>query len=202
MAWVRCLMPPNTLRVYTEYVLVKYVGPKVLWAESRAQMLFRRVFQDLGAIFVNQGLEISPQVINKVRTQASLRPLVGRLVIRERMLLKNRWEPWRCGMWFHLVVTAHYQDPFIGVLEEHDFGKEYRSDGERPVAVQPPTDRSRNTPPRKKRAVASTTTCMGRRLAGTQISNSSADLLLKPFLSLRTSLRKTFLKKESPPAPL
>ncbi|GFV35773.1 uncharacterized protein TNCV_913631 [Trichonephila clavipes] len=27
-------VPPNTLRVYTEYVLVKSVGPKVLWAES------------------------------------------------------------------------------------------------------------------------------------------------------------------------
>ncbi|GFX51983.1 uncharacterized protein TNCV_3064001 [Trichonephila clavipes] len=26
---------PNTLQVYTEYVLVKSVGPKVLWAESR-----------------------------------------------------------------------------------------------------------------------------------------------------------------------
>ncbi|GFS82598.1 uncharacterized protein TNCV_3602311 [Trichonephila clavipes] len=25
-------MPPNTLRVHTEYVLVKSVGPKVLWA--------------------------------------------------------------------------------------------------------------------------------------------------------------------------
>ncbi|GFS90921.1 uncharacterized protein TNCV_3027671 [Trichonephila clavipes] len=36
-AWVRCPMPPNTLRVYTEYVLVKSVGPKVLWAESRVQ---------------------------------------------------------------------------------------------------------------------------------------------------------------------
>ncbi|GFX07610.1 uncharacterized protein TNCV_4158801 [Trichonephila clavipes] len=30
-------VPPNTLRVYTEYVLVKSVGPKVLWAESRVQ---------------------------------------------------------------------------------------------------------------------------------------------------------------------
>ncbi|GFU91563.1 uncharacterized protein TNCV_2543291 [Trichonephila clavipes] len=30
-------MPPNTLRVHTEYVLVKSVCPKVLWAESRAQ---------------------------------------------------------------------------------------------------------------------------------------------------------------------
>ncbi|GFV36071.1 uncharacterized protein TNCV_345871 [Trichonephila clavipes] len=30
-------MPPNTLRVHTEYVLVKSVGPKVLWAESRVQ---------------------------------------------------------------------------------------------------------------------------------------------------------------------
>ncbi|GFW51921.1 uncharacterized protein TNCV_1188521 [Trichonephila clavipes] len=30
-------MPPNTLRVRTEYVLVKSVGPKVLWAESRVQ---------------------------------------------------------------------------------------------------------------------------------------------------------------------
>ncbi|GFV46374.1 hypothetical protein TNCV_3232631 [Trichonephila clavipes] len=28
---------PNTLRVHTEYVLVKSVGPKVLWAESRVQ---------------------------------------------------------------------------------------------------------------------------------------------------------------------
>ncbi|GFU07477.1 uncharacterized protein TNCV_2224731 [Trichonephila clavipes] len=30
-------MPPNTLRVHTEYVLVKSVGPKVSWAESRVQ---------------------------------------------------------------------------------------------------------------------------------------------------------------------
>ncbi|GFX17799.1 uncharacterized protein TNCV_2292481 [Trichonephila clavipes] len=33
--WVRCPMPPNTLRVHTENVLVKSVSPKVLWAESR-----------------------------------------------------------------------------------------------------------------------------------------------------------------------
>ncbi|GFV69484.1 uncharacterized protein TNCV_2778991 [Trichonephila clavipes] len=30
-------MPPNTLRVNTEYVLLKSVGQKVLWAESRVQ---------------------------------------------------------------------------------------------------------------------------------------------------------------------
>ncbi|GFU30494.1 uncharacterized protein TNCV_1687511 [Trichonephila clavipes] len=30
-------VPPNTLRVHTEYVLVKSVGPKVLWVESRVQ---------------------------------------------------------------------------------------------------------------------------------------------------------------------
>ncbi|GFT29037.1 uncharacterized protein TNCV_3586871 [Trichonephila clavipes] len=30
-------MPPNTLRVHTEYVLVKSVGSKVSWAESRVQ---------------------------------------------------------------------------------------------------------------------------------------------------------------------
>ncbi|GFW02432.1 uncharacterized protein TNCV_1733471 [Trichonephila clavipes] len=30
-------MPPYALRVHTEYVLVKSVGPKVLWAESRVQ---------------------------------------------------------------------------------------------------------------------------------------------------------------------
>ncbi|GFV42134.1 uncharacterized protein TNCV_3544611 [Trichonephila clavipes] len=30
-------MPPNTLRVHTENVLIKSVGPKVLWAESRVQ---------------------------------------------------------------------------------------------------------------------------------------------------------------------
>ncbi|GFU67593.1 hypothetical protein TNCV_1643421 [Trichonephila clavipes] len=27
-AWIRCPMPPNTLRVHTEYVLAKSVGPK------------------------------------------------------------------------------------------------------------------------------------------------------------------------------
>ncbi|GFY15979.1 uncharacterized protein TNCV_1286241 [Trichonephila clavipes] len=30
-------MPSNTLRVHTEYVLVKSVGPQVLWAESQVQ---------------------------------------------------------------------------------------------------------------------------------------------------------------------
>ncbi|GFW69423.1 uncharacterized protein TNCV_487721 [Trichonephila clavipes] len=30
-------VPPNTLRVHAEYMLVKSVGPKVLWAESRVQ---------------------------------------------------------------------------------------------------------------------------------------------------------------------
>ncbi|GFS71647.1 uncharacterized protein TNCV_4270421 [Trichonephila clavipes] len=30
-------VPPNTLPVHTEYVLVKSVGPKVLWIESRVQ---------------------------------------------------------------------------------------------------------------------------------------------------------------------
>ncbi|GFU61756.1 uncharacterized protein TNCV_4612331 [Trichonephila clavipes] len=28
-------MPSNTLRLHTKYLLVKSVGPKVLWAESR-----------------------------------------------------------------------------------------------------------------------------------------------------------------------
>ncbi|GFX01313.1 uncharacterized protein TNCV_3729821 [Trichonephila clavipes] len=30
-------MPPNTLRVHTEYGLFKSAVPKVLWAESRVQ---------------------------------------------------------------------------------------------------------------------------------------------------------------------
>ncbi|GFU41448.1 uncharacterized protein TNCV_4585971 [Trichonephila clavipes] len=30
-------MPPNTLRVHTEYVFFKSVGPKVSWVESRVQ---------------------------------------------------------------------------------------------------------------------------------------------------------------------
>ncbi|GFW54793.1 uncharacterized protein TNCV_2654331 [Trichonephila clavipes] len=30
-------MPPNTLRVHTEYVLAKSAGPKVLWAETLVQ---------------------------------------------------------------------------------------------------------------------------------------------------------------------
>ncbi|GFS57769.1 uncharacterized protein TNCV_2908821 [Trichonephila clavipes] len=34
-AWDRCPMPQNTLRVHTECVLVKSVGPKFLWAESQ-----------------------------------------------------------------------------------------------------------------------------------------------------------------------
>ncbi|GFV30147.1 hypothetical protein TNCV_96241 [Trichonephila clavipes] len=37
--WVRCPMPPNTLRVHSEYVLVKSVGPNFLWAESRVRGL-------------------------------------------------------------------------------------------------------------------------------------------------------------------
>ncbi|GFV60658.1 uncharacterized protein TNCV_788241 [Trichonephila clavipes] len=36
-AWVRCPMPQNTILVHTEYVFVKSVGSKVLWAESRVQ---------------------------------------------------------------------------------------------------------------------------------------------------------------------
>ncbi|GFV25665.1 uncharacterized protein TNCV_3851491 [Trichonephila clavipes] len=35
--WDRCPMPINTLRVHTEYVLVKSVGPEVLGDESRVQ---------------------------------------------------------------------------------------------------------------------------------------------------------------------
>ncbi|GFT23384.1 hypothetical protein TNCV_2016571 [Trichonephila clavipes] len=31
-AWVKCPMSPSTLQVHTENVLVKSVGPKVLWA--------------------------------------------------------------------------------------------------------------------------------------------------------------------------
>ncbi|GFV59715.1 uncharacterized protein TNCV_1907861 [Trichonephila clavipes] len=30
-------MPSNTILVHTEYVLVKSVGPKILWGESRVQ---------------------------------------------------------------------------------------------------------------------------------------------------------------------
>ncbi|GFV54550.1 hypothetical protein TNCV_955331 [Trichonephila clavipes] len=44
MAWVRCPMPPNTLRVHTEYVLVKSVGPKDLWAESRVLNVQHQTF--------------------------------------------------------------------------------------------------------------------------------------------------------------
>ncbi|GFT37447.1 uncharacterized protein TNCV_150481 [Trichonephila clavipes] len=36
-ACVRCPMLPNNLRVHTEYVLIKRMGPKVLWAELRVQ---------------------------------------------------------------------------------------------------------------------------------------------------------------------
>ncbi|GFX17065.1 uncharacterized protein TNCV_4265911 [Trichonephila clavipes] len=33
-------MPPNTLRVHTEYMFVKSVGPNVLWAGSRTGEYF------------------------------------------------------------------------------------------------------------------------------------------------------------------
>ncbi|GFY04332.1 hypothetical protein TNCV_4414201 [Trichonephila clavipes] len=36
-AWVRCPMPPNTLRVHTEYVFV-LVGAKVLWVVAAETM--------------------------------------------------------------------------------------------------------------------------------------------------------------------
>ncbi|GFX67506.1 hypothetical protein TNCV_3463951 [Trichonephila clavipes] len=39
-------MPLNTFRVHTEYVLVKSVGPKVLWAEPRVQGVYTRAFGD------------------------------------------------------------------------------------------------------------------------------------------------------------
>ncbi|GFT10910.1 hypothetical protein TNCV_1944991 [Trichonephila clavipes] len=36
-AWARFPIPPNTLRIHTEHVLVKSGGLKVLFAESRVQ---------------------------------------------------------------------------------------------------------------------------------------------------------------------
>ncbi|GFW91401.1 uncharacterized protein TNCV_3375671 [Trichonephila clavipes] len=38
-ACIRFPMPPNTLRVHTEYVLVKSVGQKVLWADHECRGL-------------------------------------------------------------------------------------------------------------------------------------------------------------------
>ncbi|GFX26108.1 hypothetical protein TNCV_2274481 [Trichonephila clavipes] len=46
--------------------------------------------------------------------QASLCLLARGLVIRERLLLKHPWKPWRCGLWPHIVVTTRRQDPFLG----------------------------------------------------------------------------------------
>ncbi|GFX01966.1 hypothetical protein TNCV_371551 [Trichonephila clavipes] len=63
-------------------------------------------------------------------------------------------------------------------------------DDERHVAVQPSTDRSRNTPPWQKRSAASITTCLRLRRAEAQISYStpSTEPFPTPFPSLRTSL--------------
>ncbi|GFV69530.1 transposable element Tcb1 transposase [Trichonephila clavipes] len=36
-------VPPNTLRVHTDYVLVKSVGPKVMWTESRVQEKIEKI---------------------------------------------------------------------------------------------------------------------------------------------------------------
>ncbi|GFT88695.1 hypothetical protein TNCV_905571 [Trichonephila clavipes] len=67
------------------------------------------------------------------------------------------------------LATLRCQDPFLGDWE-HDLVKEYRSDGERYVARQSPTEWKRNMPPRQKRVAASTITCTRLRQAETQIS--------------------------------
>ncbi|GFV85196.1 hypothetical protein TNCV_4172491 [Trichonephila clavipes] len=36
---VRCPMPPNALREHMEYVLFKYVGPNVLWADHECRSM-------------------------------------------------------------------------------------------------------------------------------------------------------------------
>ncbi|GFV45470.1 hypothetical protein TNCV_299701 [Trichonephila clavipes] len=54
-AWVQCPMPPNTLRVHTEYVLVKSVGLKVLWAVKAQTTCARgwRIFTSLPDLCLN-----------------------------------------------------------------------------------------------------------------------------------------------------
>ncbi|GFU10390.1 hypothetical protein TNCV_3514681 [Trichonephila clavipes] len=67
---------------------------------------------------------------------------------------------------------------------------EYRRDDENHVALQSPSDHSRNTPPRQMRPAASITTCLRLRRAETQISHStpSNEPLLTPLSSVRTLL--------------
>ncbi|GFU36954.1 hypothetical protein TNCV_2671121 [Trichonephila clavipes] len=69
-------MSPNTLRVNTcvEYVLVKSVGPKVLWAESRVQgtgefslqFLAKIVEVEIGGVAICRPLENFTELIRAV----------------------------------------------------------------------------------------------------------------------------------------
>ncbi|GFW20554.1 endonuclease-reverse transcriptase [Trichonephila clavipes] len=74
MAWVRCPMPPNTLRVHTEYVPVKSVGTKVFWAFAAETTSAEdwRIFPSPSVPCLNYGggdqLYKEPQVIQVIRS--------------------------------------------------------------------------------------------------------------------------------------
>ncbi|GFS58988.1 hypothetical protein TNCV_69081 [Trichonephila clavipes] len=56
-AWVRCPMSPNILQVHTEYVLIKSVGPKILWvvAEENTGPGGWRICISLPSPYLNYG---------------------------------------------------------------------------------------------------------------------------------------------------
>ncbi|GFX90131.1 hypothetical protein TNCV_2421151 [Trichonephila clavipes] len=75
----------------------------------------------------------------------------------------------------------------------YDFEEEYRSDGERHVAPQLQSDRSRSTPLRQKQPAASITTYLRLRRGETQIFHKT--LSTKPIPFLRSSLQHVQKRK-------
>ncbi|GFX89098.1 uncharacterized protein TNCV_2853971 [Trichonephila clavipes] len=71
-------MPPNTLRVHTEYVLVKSVGSKVLWTESRVQGTGKHFppFRSMPKLW-RWKLVVSPSSIREFRPDNSYYRLYG-----------------------------------------------------------------------------------------------------------------------------
>ncbi|GFW72802.1 hypothetical protein TNCV_1266451 [Trichonephila clavipes] len=93
----------------------------------------------------------------------------------------------------HLSALKHISD------EEYDLVEEYRSDDERHVALQPPTDRSRNMPPRQKCAAASTTKCLRLRRVGKQIFHSTPSNESLPVNITATCSKQEILRPHSIP---
>ncbi|GFX96956.1 uncharacterized protein TNCV_1996881 [Trichonephila clavipes] len=97
-------MPPNTLRVHTEYVLFKSVDPKVLWAESRVQGTgeYFPPLQSHGKILERPSIVPSGYHVPPPRCRAPLAPPVCRRCWLPRLrkaVVSN-------GVWLKLVQPS------------------------------------------------------------------------------------------------